>query len=278
MRLGANIFGETGDPQSWAQAVKAKGYRAAYCPVKPDADDETVRAYADAAAEADIVIAEVGAWSNTISSDETERKRNIDKCIRCLDLSDRIGARCCVNITGTRAEAWHGPHPENLTAETFDLIVQVVREIVDAVQPTRSVYSLEAMPSVWPDGPEEYLELIEAIDRDGFAVHLDPVNIVNTPRRYYDNARFVTRCVRLLGPHIRSVHVKDVTMSGDLLVHIDECRPGTGTLDHATLLHELAFLGDEDLPIMLEHLPDEEQYDLAAAHLRQAASKEGLAL
>ena len=69
MRLGAAIYQKYDDPQAWVAAVKAKGYRAAYCPVPLDASDEQVRAYRRAAERADIVISEVGAWSNPLAPD-----------------------------------------------------------------------------------------------------------------------------------------------------------------------------------------------------------------
>ena len=49
MRLGAPIFETYADPDAWIAAVQRRGYRAAYCPVKPDADAATIRAHAEAA-------------------------------------------------------------------------------------------------------------------------------------------------------------------------------------------------------------------------------------
>ena len=72
-------------------------------------------------------------------------------------MADEIGARCCVNIAGSRGAKWDGPHPADLTPETFDLIVQSVREIIDAVKPTRAFYTLETMPWMYPDSADSYL-------------------------------------------------------------------------------------------------------------------------
>jgi len=277
MRLGGPVFEKTTDPQAWAAAVKALGYRAAYCPLDADADDATVAAYAAAAAEADVVIAEVGAWSNSIASDEAVRRQSLDKCIRQLGLAERIGARCCVNIAGSRGPVWHGPHGDDVTDATFDLIVRTVREIVDAVQPTRTYYTLEMMQWVLPDSADSYLELIEAVDRERFGVHLDPVNLVNCPRRYFDTTSLLTDTIRALGPHVRSCHAKDVLLGDGAIVHLDEIRPGLGKLDYATYLRELDKL-DPDTPLMMEHLPDAEQYAAAAQYIRSVADAEGVAL
>jgi sugar phosphate isomerase/epimerase len=277
LRLGGPIFGDSSDPILWIDAVKRHGYRAAYCPVSATASDEEIRAYADAARDADLVIAEVGAWSNPISPDDGTRRAALSHCQEQLDLAERIGARCCVNIAGSRGAQWDGPHPDNLSDETFDLIVESVRSILDAVKPRRTCYALETMPWVFPDSPESYARLLQAIDRPAFGVHLDPVNLVNSPQRFYDNAALIRECFRLLGHTIKSCHAKDIALSGRLTVHLDETRPGLGGLDYRVFLHELNRL-DPDTPLMLEHLPTEEEYDFAAEHLRSIAQAEGISL
>jgi sugar phosphate isomerase/epimerase len=167
MRLGAPLVQRDLDPGEWAAAVCAKGYRAAYCPLQPDASQADIAAYRRAAQQADIVIAEVGAWSNPLSPDPAVRHAALDKCKASLLLAERIDARCCVIIAGSRGEKWDGPHPADLTEETFDLIVTTVRDIIDAVQPRQTVYALETMPWMYPDSLESYRHLIEAIDRPG---------------------------------------------------------------------------------------------------------------
>ena len=58
---------------------------------------------------------------------------------------------------------------------------------------------------------------------------------------------------------------------------IREVRPGLGALDYGVFLAELDRLGP-DTPLMLEHLPTPEEYDLAAGFLRAAAAQQGIAL
>lgn len=276
MRLGGPIFEKHANPDEWIAAVRRSGYSAAYAPVQPGPDDHA-DAYAKAAQQAGVIIAEVGAWSNPIDADPAKARAAIEKCERSLDLAERIGARCCVNITGSRnPEKWDGPHSSNFSRETFDLIVESTRKIIDAVKPRRTFYALETMPSIFPSSPDEYLDLIRAIDRPGLAVHLDPVNMINSPYRYCDNAAFIRECFAKLGLYIKSCHGKDIIWRDGLTVHLDECRPGTGFLDYAVFLRELSRL-DPDTPLMLEHLPDEE-YAPAAAHVRGVAAANNLQL
>jgi len=277
MRLGGPTFGRHSGPDGWLAELRELGYGAAYCPIEADADDATVRAYERAAREAGVVIAEVGAWSNPLSPDDDERAKALAHCRRQLALAERIGARCCVNIAGSRGREWHGHDPANFTDETFDMIVEVVRGIIDDVRPRRAFYTLEPMPWMYPDSPDEYVRLIEAVDRDCFAAHLDPVNIVASPRLYYTNAALLRECFAKLGPAIRSCHAKDIALRQAFTVHLDEVRPGLGGLDYRTFLAELDRL-DPDVTLMMEHLPDAGEYALAAEHIRSVAREVGVAL
>lgn len=276
MRLGGPVFSNCSEPHLWLAALREKGYTAAYCPIDNKASDADCQKWADAAKSAGIVIAEVGAWSNPMAPDEVKRKEALAHCQKQLDLAERIGARCCVNIAGSRGEQWDGHHPDNLTPATFDLIVETTRAIIDAVNPKHTFFSLETMPWMYPDSPDSYLDLIKAIDRPGFAAHLDPVNLVSSPQRFYSNAALIRECFAKLGPHIRSCHAKDIALSQKLTVHLDEIRAGLGGLDYAVFLQELNRL-EPDTPLMLEHLSSEEEYTLAAEHIRSKASAAGLA-
>ena len=278
MRLGGPIGNAWNSPERWVAAVRAHGYSAAYCPVTEKDDPATIAAYAAAAVAADIVIAEVGAWSNPSSPDPATSSAAITYCQERLALAEAIGARCCVNIAGSRGPSRGGPDPANLTADTFALIVDTVRTIIDAVKPTRTVYALEAMPWVFPDSPDTYLALIDAIDRPGCAAHFDPVNWVVSPRTFYDTATLIRESVAKLGPQIRSCHAKDIALlDGRAAVQFDEVRPGLGGLDYRVFLRELDTL-DPDLPLMLEHLPSLDEYAIAADHIRAVAAEEGVTL
>lgn len=276
MRLGGPIDNFGLDPERWASEARALNYTACYAPVNHEHSGDVAAAFVRAAAKAGIVIAECGAWSNPIDPDSEKASKAISYCQKQLARAEELGARCCVNIAGSRnPEQWDGPHPENFSRETFDLIVESVRKIIDAVQPERTFYALETMPWIFPSSPDEYLELLKAVDRPGFAVHLDPVNMINSPARAYNNGAFIRECFEKLGPWIQSCHAKDIILQPRLTVHLDECRPGTGMLDYATFLSCAARL-TADVPVMLEHLACEE-YPAALEYLRGKAKALNLA-
>lgn len=268
VRLGGPVFGKYNSPEEWISSLKKLGYRAAYCPVSPGADPELVKAYRNAAAKNDIVIAEVGAWSNPISPDNEIAKKAIEKCIESLALADEIGANCCVNVSGSRnLKNWAGPHKDNLTEATFDLIVETTRKIIDAVKPKHTWYSLEAMPWAYPDSADSYLRLIKAINRERFGVHLDPMNLITSPEIYYRNGEMIRDCFKKLGPHIRSCHTKDITLREDNSIpQFDEIIAGKGNLDYTVFLTELSKL--KEIPLMMEHLNTAEEYIQAAQYIR----------
>jgi hypothetical protein len=107
-----------------------------------------------------------------------------------------------------------------------------------------------------------------------FGVHLDPVNMINCPARYYDNAGFLRDCFARLGPWIVSCHAKDIKMQDRLTVHLDEVRPGLGALDYQVFLKELSRLPG-DVPLLLEHLPQGD-YPAARDFLVGVAKQAGL--
>ncbi|MBP5669488.1 MAG: TIM barrel protein, partial [Lachnospiraceae bacterium] len=187
-----------------------------------------------------------------------------------------MGANCCVNIIGSHSEtAWDGFSAENYSDDFYAFAVDSVREIIDAVKPTNTFYTIEPMPWVLPDSPEQYLKLIQDVDRKEFAVHLDFVNMINCPERFCKSTEFVKHCFDLLGPYIKSIHCKDSVMEQAYTAIIHETMPGKGTLDYKKILPLVENLG-KDIPLFVEHLPDYETYRQAAAFVRAQAESVGI--
>jgi len=275
MRLGVSLDFKSDDPEIIARSYLAAGYSAAGCPAVSLDEPERIKAIREAFFRHDLCLAEVGVWNNLLDPDPSKRAENLAVNIQKMALAEEIGARCCVNIAGSFSpDIWDAPHPHNLSEEAFELTVENVRKILDTVKPRRSFFTLETMPWVIPDSPDSYLKLIQAVDRPRFAVHLDPVNMINCPERYYGNAGFLRECFAKLGKWIVSCHAKDIQMSDQLTVHLQEVRPGLGALDYRTFLTELDRLPG-DVPLILEHLPADE-YPLAQQYVLEKAHQSGL--
>ena len=276
MRLGGSVMKPYNSPKEWLAQVKELGYSAVVFPVDSTASAATIREYADVCRDNDLLIGEVGAWRNVMALDPKEREANLDWNIRQLELAETVGANCCVNISGSFAEYWDGYHPDLDTRETWDLVVSNTQRIIDAVKPTHTAYSLEPMPWMVPESPEQYLQLMKYVDRPAFKVHLDYCNMLNSIERYRHASEFITHCFELLGPHIVSIHAKDaLIVQGGLPIVINEVIPGAGSLD-LSLVTKLAHGLGDDIPVFVEHLDTHEQYMQAANVMREAAKKAGV--
>ncbi|NLF73854.1 MAG: sugar phosphate isomerase/epimerase [Candidatus Anammoximicrobium sp.] len=276
IRLGAPVFKAPQDPEKLALAHRQLGYRAAYCPTVGLNDKERIRDIERAFARHDVVIAEVGRWCNLLESDPAKRAENLQRVTDGLALADEIGARCCVDIAGSfHPEIWYGPHPDNLSPRFFDAAVENARKIIDAVQPKRAKFCYEMMGWSLPDSADSYVALVQAIGRDGFGVHLDPCNIINSPVRFYRNRDVLNECFDKLGPWIVSCHAKDLTWDVEMQVHFREVVLGAGELDYVTYLKRLAAL-PQSPPLMIEHMKNAEEYDQSRKHLLEVAPKAGV--
>ena len=278
MRFGGIIFGRWETPEEWALAAKRAGYSAVYFPVDYRAETALIDGYVRAAREADLVISEIGVWNNLLDRDQARREANFQRAVHQLELADYVGANCCVNIAGSYSEQWDGPHPQNLTPRAFAEIVETTQRVIDSVHPKRTAYSLEPMPWMYPDSADSYLDLIRAVDRKGFAAHLDIVNVLSSPQLVYRSAEVIDEWFDKLGPHIRSCHAKDIRLGGKLTVHLDECRPGTGLVDYETYIRRADQLRDERVCLMLEHMTEEEDYIQATKFVKETAARIGVAL
>jgi sugar phosphate isomerase/epimerase len=276
VRLGAPVFVKTDDPEELALAHTTLNYSAAYCPPVQMDDTDRIKELSAAFARHDVVIAEVGRWCNMMDADPVKRKKNIENVIDGLALAEAIDARCCVNIAGSfNPDVWFGPHPNNLSQEFFDGAVENARTIIDAVKPKRAKFTYEMMGWSIPDRVDSYLKLIKAIDREGFGVHLDPCNLINSPERFYRNADLLNDCFDRLGPHIVSCHAKDLRWEVEMNIHFKEVRPGTGSLDYGVFLKRLADLPQQP-PLMMEHLDNADEYDLARRYLLEFGAERGV--
>lgn len=275
MRLGGGIEKNYKNPEEWIAWVKELGYSAVLSPIDNKADATLRKDYLKAVQENDLVIGEVGVWRNCLSTKEAERKSAMDYAKAQLSLAEELSANCCVNILGSRSEIWDSFAEENYDPYIYDMAVDSIREIIDAVKPSRTFYTIEPMPWMVPDSPEEYLKLIADVDRKAFGVHLDYVNMINCPKRYVKSTAFISHCFQLLGPYIKSIHGKDVLMDRAYTTLIHEVKPGAGTLDYPRLLPLVERLGP-DTTFFIEHLPDFDAYKEAARFIRLRAEEAGV--
>ena len=117
---------------------------------------------------------------------------------------------------------------------------------------------------------------LQAVERKAAGVHLDICNIMNSPRRFYNNTDYIKYTFGLLQKEIVSLHLKDIALKADsLTVAFEEVLIGTGGMDYVTLMQEISKL-PVDTPAIVEHLQTEKQYDMAAKAVTEFALRAGL--
>ena len=275
MRLGGPIFNtDTKNPLELVKLHQKFGFSAAYCRYIEDPYER--EEFKHAFREADIVLAELGAYCLNISDpDPKQREKNITEIMKRLHQAEEMEAICCVMHGGSyNNSGCVKAHPENFSEENIEHNIKTIQRILDEVKPKKTKLVLETESYVLPDNPELYLRMVKDINRPGFAVHLDPVNMIQSPRRVYYSGDFIRECFAKLGPYIMSCHAKDINLIDHAVVQITETYVGNGTLDYNVYLTELNKLSHEP-PLMIEHLT-REQLPVALNFLFAKAEELGL--
>ena len=260
MYLGISSPLEHASPSEWAARHRALGLKTVVFPVCCLDGEETIAAYKKAADDAGLGIAEVGVWRNTLAADPAERRKWIEYAAGQLRMADDIGAACCVNVVGTPyGPRWDGGYRDNFSGELWTMAVKMIREIIDCVKPRHAKFCIESMPWMIPDSPQACLRLLEDVDRPEFGTHLDVVNMITSPRRYFYNDDFLRECFSVLKGTICSCHLKDIRLKEEYTFQLEETACGSGSLD-LELYAGLANVENPDMPMIIEHLSCDEEY------------------
>lgn len=268
MRLGTSSPLKHNSPQEWIENQIKLGCSTVVFPLSCNDPEQKIIAYKEAADKAGITIAEVGIWRNALSADENEQKTNMDYCVNQLRLADFLHARCAVNVAGAFGPRWDGGYKANFSNDAWKKTVAMVQEIIDRANVKNTYFTLEPMPWMIPTGPAEYIKLLEAVDRDRFAVHLDIINMINSADRYFYAEEFLDECVETFGNKIRSCHIKDIHLNENYTLRLEECGPGDGEFP-LRLYAEKVNKIDPDMPVILEHLNTDEQYKKYLKYLKE---------
>ena len=147
----------------------------------------------------------------------------------------------------------------NFSKELWDDAVKMIRQIIDSVRPRHTKFSIESMPWMIPSSPDEYLRLLEDVDRPEFATHLDVVNMITSPQRYFFNDDFLRECFAKLKGTICSCHLKDIKLKEEYTFQLEESSCGEGSLD-LELSASLASAENPCMPMIIEHLDTDQEY------------------
>ncbi len=225
----------------------------------------------------DVVIYEVGGYTNLVTPDNANLEKNIVRFIHCMEVAESVNCRMVGTVPGCRDPKYLiNVHPDNWSPETWKLLVKSVKRILRDTSGMKATIGMEAQVTTIIDSPRAHLRLMEDVGDERLTVNLDPVNMM-TFERYYHTTELIDECFDLLGERIMGAHAKDTYILPDQqTLHIQEVCPGRGVLDYPTYLMRLSHLA---WPRALEpeHIPDD-QYKEAKEFVAATAARVGVNL
>ena len=149
----------------------------------------------------------------------------------------------------------------------------IIRKIISVSN--KCPFTLEPMPWMIPYDADNYLEVLKAVNDDRFAVHMDAVNMICTPKKYFFQKEYLNEIFDKLGKYIVSAHLKDFKLSNRLTFQLSECEPLEGGFETAHYLQGLEKL-NADMPVIIEHLETDEEYILAVEKVKRLCELENI--
>jgi sugar phosphate isomerase/epimerase len=223
----------------------------------------------------DVVVFEVGAYSNIIHPDTSAREKILAAIIRKFEDAESIGGSMVATVSGCCDPKYLiNPHPDNWSAATWKVLVGSVRRILKDTSGMKTSLGMEAQITTNIDGPQTHRRLIDDVGDPRCAVNLDPTNMV-TLDRYFHTAELLDECFDLLGESIHGCHAKDTFIEPDVqTLIIREVCPGRGVMDYPRYLAHMSRM-KRPRALFPEHLPAD-QYAEANAYIRKTAEAAGV--
>jgi len=283
MKLGvAGLF-----PPDWrridveiCRGMRAAGFRGAqWFFTKPlEAAPADVQRVKQAFKDAQLEIAQVNGWYEAlVNPDEGIRAQGVRGLIALTRLGAIVNAPSVyIRPGGLNPRGHWWPHPGNHTPETFDHLVDSLRQVCAVAETEGVILAIEGHVLSPLDSAQRVRDLLAAVASPVLKFNVDPVNFLGTVRDVHDTRRVLNELFDLLGADTVVAHAKDVSLGDNLVVHIEEVLLGTGTLDYELFLRRFEQCKPDGY-VLIEHLPDEKVL-LARAALVRVAERIGLQL
>jgi len=223
----------------------------------------------------DMVIYEVGGYTNLIPPDTGRREANLKALVHCMEVAESVNCRMVGTVAGSCDPGnLINVHPDNWTLKTWKVLVNSVKQVLRDTAGMKVSVGMESQVTSPIDCPLAHKRLMEDVGDERLVVNLDPVNMM-TLERYYHTTELIEECFDLFGETIFGCHAKDTFIWPDKqTVHVQEVCPGKGVMDYETYLARISRL---EWPRALEpeHIADEE-YPEAFAYIREVAGRVGV--
>jgi sugar phosphate isomerase/epimerase len=243
-----------------------------------NASDDDILRFKDLSAKYDMKIAMSPNGAQPVHPDISKRKSEHEAIRKTLKNMQKLDGDL-IHITGGSYDGsgwWY--HPKNFTQEGLDDLVSEMKKVAPYAEDTGISVCPETTQWCILNSPERMKEYIDRVDSEYIKVTFDLTNHMR-PDRISDSGRFMRCVIDMLGDGIGMLHVKDVTLTDGLVIHIDEAPMGTGLLDHEAVIKASGSL-EPWKPFSLEHFNDRTvdpmvQRERAYKHIQSVAGKIG---
>ncbi|MFW6039243.1 MAG: sugar phosphate isomerase/epimerase family protein [bacterium] len=181
------------------------------------------------------------------------RRHGIDQTIEGLQLADRLGVGCTLHTLGRLS-------PEVSYDQAYGNAVTSLREIAPVADKLKIDLAIEFVWNGFAFSPLEMKQLIEDVASPRVGFYFDPGNmaVFHYPQHW----------ARLLGPHIKMVHMKDWQgrpLNGGWTPLLE------GDIDFLAVMRELRAAG-YDGPLISEVSPNDATLEQTAQAIRRIAT------
>ncbi len=200
-----------------------------------------------------ISIVGLAAYRNIVALDPTKRRVYLDYLTSCLEIAPLLGTPVVATETGTRhpENEWVAV-PENQSPEAWSILHESLAELTSVAEACGSILALEGYVNNIVGTYDQMASVLEFFSSPHLRVVLDPYN--------YLSRHLLSECVqateaffRRFKDHFVIAHLKDVCLEG---AEVDTPEFGLGVFPQAIYI-EFLRTQRPDLPLILEHLPDE---------------------
>jgi sugar phosphate isomerase/epimerase len=263
-----------------ARRVRYAGFRGASIfferPLEADLDD--VRRLKRNLDAAELEAAQANGWYEAlIHPEEAARAEGVRGLERLVQIGRMVDAETVYVRPGSYNPRgpWY-PHPRNHAPATFGVLVDSLRRVCRTAKQEGMVLAVEGHVLSPLDSPRRVADLLDAVGSPHLKSNTDPVNFIGTVRDAHDTRPVLEHLFDLLGDATVVAHCKDLRLRDELVLHIEECPLGAGTLDYPVFLRRFQPCCPRGY-LIIEHLRDE-QVPAAREALLRFAEREGIVL
>lgn len=206
--------------------------------------------------ESGIAVAQLAGHNAALSHGDADRRRvDLERLRRGFGIAAALGAEAVITGCGSmHPDHFYGPDPRNHGPEARRRLVMSLRAAADFAADSGVPLSLECHVLTTLDSASHIREVLDEVDSPWVRANFDPVNLLGSLAEVYASGAAVRRAAAMIGPRLApTCHVKDVTVSPGLVLHIDEAAPGTGMLDLDAVFDVVRGMGD-GAALLVEHL------------------------